>query len=48
VIVENRKVMIRRIEYDVETEIQVLQAIHYLEAEWLASILRIARYNAPS
>lgn len=46
-VVENGRVMIRRVEYDVEAEIQVLQASGYPHAEWLASILRTARYTSP-
>jgi putative phosphoesterase len=39
-LVENGAVTIRRIEYDVDREIQELRANRYPRAEWLASILR--------
>jgi len=47
VVVEDGTVTIRRIEYDVDQEIQELHAKHYPHSEWLASILRTAQYRPP-
>lgn len=46
-LVENAIVTIRRVEYDVEREVQELSRNHYPHAEWLASILRTAQYRPP-
>src|SRR5262249_27251701 len=42
VVVEDAKWTIRRVEYDVEREVQELGKNHLPHAEWLASILRTA------
>jgi putative phosphoesterase len=47
-VVEDGTVTIRRVEYDVEREIQELRASHYPHAEWLASTLLTAQYSPPS
>jgi hypothetical protein len=47
VVLENATVTIRRVEYDVEREVQELRTNHYPHAEWLASILRTAQYRPP-
>lgn len=47
VVVEDGTVSIRRVEYDVEREVEELHASHYPHAEWLASILRRAQYHPP-
>ena len=47
VVVEDGAVTIRRVEYDVDQEIQELHAKHYPHSEWLASILRTAQYRPP-
>ena len=47
-VVEDATVFIRRVEYDFEREARELLTNHYPHAEWLASILRTARYHPPS
>ncbi|HEX2715952.1 MAG TPA: YfcE family phosphodiesterase [Candidatus Acidoferrales bacterium] len=47
-LVENGAVTVRRVEYDVEREVQELRRNRYPRVEWLASILRTAQYRPPS
>ena len=46
-LVENGAVTIRRVAYDIDGEIRALHANRYPRAEWLASIMRTARYRPP-
>ena len=46
-LVENATVTIRRVEYEVELEVQELRTNRYPHAEWLTSIVRTARYYPP-
>ena len=47
-LVENGAVTIRRVEYDVEREVQELRRNRYPRADWLVSILRTAQYRPPA
>jgi len=46
-LIEDGSVAIRRVEYDVEAEIQVLAASGYPRAAWLSEIRRHGKYVAP-
>ena len=48
VVIDHNSVTIRRVEYDVEREVQGLRAKRYPRAEWLISILTSAEYRQPS
>ena len=48
VVIDPNSVTIRRVEYDVEREVQGLRAKRYPRAEWLISILTSAEYRQPS
>ena len=47
VVVEDGEVSIRRVEYDVEAEVQLLLSSGYPHAEWLAVVRRHAKYIQP-
>jgi predicted phosphodiesterase len=48
VVIDPNALTIRRVEYDVEREVQELRARRYPRAEWLISILMSAEYRQPS
>jgi predicted phosphodiesterase len=46
-LIDREDIVIRRVEYDIEDEINRLAAVHYPDADWLAQIYRAARPIAP-
>ncbi len=47
ILVEDGRPTVRRVQYDVESEIKYLLASNYPCADWLAAILREGRYTPP-
>jgi hypothetical protein len=46
-IVDNERIEIRRVEYDVEREAALLHEVHFPYAAWMAEMLRKASYVPP-
>src|SRR5262245_35176784 len=46
-VVDDRKVEIRRVPYDIEEEVGRLLRTRYPQADWIAQILRTGRYTSP-
>jgi putative phosphoesterase len=46
-VIDDRQVTIHRVEYDVEAEVRALRAHKHPQRDWIATILRTARYIPP-